>query len=205
LAKSSTYADVVAACLEKIRPQIEAQITQSNVFYDTYLFASGKIKLSGGALKVPITQTATTQTWYEKEPEVRKFHFIGGKSSKFWQIYEPMDVGGGHQFAVKVEYGRIGSSGQNHTKVFWNQTAALKYYEKIIAKKLDKGYVEQQKSAKKKQAVPAGCSHDSLQRVGLQFKCNGCGDTVEWQQSLTEISPVEAEKKAKRFINLNWR
>lgn len=222
----TSYNDVMAATLEKLRPAIIKAVEEKNAF----CFAFKEFNKHS----LPkVTQTAATQTWFKndgaEEPEMRKFHFIGGESSKYWQIWEPMDVGGEHQFAVKVEYGRIGKNAQQHTKEFWNQISALHYYEKIIKSKLNKGYVEQQKptkktaQAKKAQAIidqviidddfshldaveaasKTPCEH-VLKRKGKKWICQRCGDSVELETKVS-MPPLEVEAKAKRFINLNWR
>jgi len=67
---------------------------------------------------------------------VRRFEFNDAKSAKFWEIaLTGTDV--------VARYGRIGSDGQSTTKTFANLPAAQKYYDKIIAEKVEKGYEEQ--------------------------------------------------------------
>lgn len=65
----------------------------------------------------------------------RRFEFIEGTSSKFWEV----STSGTN---VTVRYGRIGTNGQSQTKSFTSPTAAGQHAEKQIASKLAKGYRE---------------------------------------------------------------
>ena len=65
----------------------------------------------------------------------RRFEFVEGKSSKFWEIA----VAGSE---VTVRYGRIGSDGQTNVKSFADEAAARKHADKLIEEKTDKGYEE---------------------------------------------------------------
>jgi DNA ligase-1 len=65
----------------------------------------------------------------------RRFEFSEGGSNKFWDIA----VTGGE---VSVRFGRIGTNGQTQTKKFPDPTAAAKHADKLIAEKIEKGYVE---------------------------------------------------------------
>ena len=77
-----------------------------------------------------------------KKPEVvtptsgqRRFEFNDEKSSKFWEIA----VSGSD---VTVRFGRIGTTGQTQTKSFADDAAATKHADKLVAEKVEKGYVE---------------------------------------------------------------
>jgi DNA ligase-1 len=65
----------------------------------------------------------------------RRFEFVGGSSSKFWEI----SVQGTE---VTVRFGRIGSQGQGNGKSFPDKAAAMKHAEKLIREKTGKGYQE---------------------------------------------------------------
>lgn len=65
----------------------------------------------------------------------RRFEFVQGNSSKFWQISVLEGV-------VAVEYGRIGTVGQAQHESFPDAVGAAKRAEKAIREKLAKGYVE---------------------------------------------------------------
>jgi len=65
----------------------------------------------------------------------RRFEFVEGTSSKFWEITT-------NNREVTVRYGRIGSNGQTQTKSFTSDTAAADHAEKQINSKLAKGYRE---------------------------------------------------------------
>jgi len=67
--------------------------------------------------------------------ETRYFEFVGGSSSKFWEV----SITGSD---VTVRYGRIGTDGQSKTKSFSDEAAAVRHAEKLIAAKTGKGYVE---------------------------------------------------------------
>lgn len=65
----------------------------------------------------------------------RRFEFVEGKSSKFWEI-----VRAGND--VTVHFGRIGTAGQTKTKTFPDETAAQAHADKLIEEKVGKGYAE---------------------------------------------------------------
>ena len=65
----------------------------------------------------------------------RYFEFVEGTSSKFWEI----SMSGSD---VTTRWGRIGTDGQSKTKTFKDEAAAKKEYDKLIAEKTGKGYVE---------------------------------------------------------------
>lgn len=65
----------------------------------------------------------------------RRFEFVGGNSSKFWEVrVEGRDV--------YVAYGRIGSTGQTSFKSLQTAEAATSHAEKLVREKTAKGYVE---------------------------------------------------------------
>ena len=68
-------------------------------------------------------------------PFKRYFEFVGGNSSKFWEI----DLAGNQ---ITVRFGRIGANGQSQTKVFADPALATKTAQGLIREKLGKGYVE---------------------------------------------------------------
>ncbi|MDF9831870.1 putative DNA-binding WGR domain protein [Ereboglobus sp. PH5-5] len=65
----------------------------------------------------------------------RTFEFSDGSSNKFWTI--TLD-GKAHT----VNYGRIGTAGQTQTKEFASDSDAQKSFDKLVAEKTKKGYVE---------------------------------------------------------------
>ncbi|MCI0702460.1 MAG: WGR and DUF4132 domain-containing protein [Planctomycetia bacterium] len=69
----------------------------------------------------------------------REFQFSEGKSHKFWTI----ELSGKSH---TVNFGKIGTTGQTQTKDFTSEDEAKKSYEKLIAEKVKKGYVEQTKT-----------------------------------------------------------
>lgn len=65
----------------------------------------------------------------------RYFEFSDGNSNKFWEVSLDGQV-------VTVRYGRIGTNGTTKVKELASTEAALKHYEKLIAEKESKGYLE---------------------------------------------------------------
>jgi DNA ligase-1 len=68
-------------------------------------------------------------------PSLRRFEFVEGSSSKFWEI----QVAGPE---VTVRFGRMGTKGQTQTKSFGDSAAANAHADKLVAEKTGKGYVE---------------------------------------------------------------
>jgi len=65
----------------------------------------------------------------------REFEFRDGSSDKFWKI--TLDGS-----ATTVNFGRRGTNGQTQTKEWASEDEARKNYDKLIAEKVKKGYVE---------------------------------------------------------------
>jgi len=65
----------------------------------------------------------------------RSFEFVEGSSSKFWEVW--MDGS-----EVRTRYGKIGTAGQTTIKDEGDEAKAKKLYDKLIAEKTKKGYVE---------------------------------------------------------------
>ena len=65
----------------------------------------------------------------------RHFEFVGGSSSKFWEI----QVQGKD---VTVRFGRIGTQGQTQIKSFPGAGKAAQHAEKLIREKTGKGDAE---------------------------------------------------------------
>jgi predicted DNA-binding WGR domain protein len=65
----------------------------------------------------------------------RRFEFVEGKSSKFWEISRD-------GCDVTVRFGRIGANGQTQTKTFADETKAEAHLNKLIDEKVGKGYEE---------------------------------------------------------------
>lgn len=65
----------------------------------------------------------------------RRFEYVEGTSSKFWEISN-------NNREVTVRYGRIGTNGKSQTKSFTSPAAAAQHADKQIAAKLAKGYRE---------------------------------------------------------------
>jgi predicted DNA-binding WGR domain protein len=66
---------------------------------------------------------------------VRRFECTQGSARKFWQISH-------HGLEVTVSFGRIGTKGQTQVKQFATHARAQHELQKLIAEKIEKGYVE---------------------------------------------------------------
>lgn len=66
----------------------------------------------------------------------RYFEFVEGSSSKFWEIQMEGDT------AFTTRYGKIGTDGQSSMKEWPNEAKAKAEYDKLVAEKTKKGYVE---------------------------------------------------------------
>lgn len=78
---------------------------------------------------------------------MRRFEFVGGISSKFWEISQS-----GTQ--VTVRFGRIGSDGQTQAKDLGTWDEAAERVRKLVAEKLREGYVEVEGSGPRPEDVP---------------------------------------------------
>jgi predicted DNA-binding WGR domain protein len=65
----------------------------------------------------------------------RRFEFVGGGSSKFWEI----ELDGR---SLVTRWGKIGTAGQSQGKRFFDAAMATKEADKLVAEKTKKGYVE---------------------------------------------------------------
>lgn len=78
------------------------------------------------------------------------FEFNDGKSNKYWSI--TVDA-----HCVKVQYGKVGTSGQTQEKFFNSEEEAIKEANKLVKSKTSKGYVEA--------PLPAGLSEPTPKEV----------------------------------------
>ena len=65
----------------------------------------------------------------------REFHFTDGGSQKFWAV----EVQGK---SFTVQFGRLGTTGQQQQKTFKSEAEAQKAADKLITEKTRKGYAE---------------------------------------------------------------
>ncbi|MFM2431906.1 MAG: hypothetical protein RLZZ511_3119 [Cyanobacteriota bacterium] len=77
----------------------------------------------------------------------RSLRYTDSKSDKFWEI-QLVDA------SHTVRYGRYGTAGQTQTKEFDRDDAALKSFEKLVAEKLKKGYVDDGAAIAAVQSIP---------------------------------------------------
>jgi predicted DNA-binding WGR domain protein len=99
--------------------------------------------------QVPVVQKAkqtveeipmsSNSAGFKFDGQFQRFELVDEKSSKFWEIR----VDGA---SVEVRYGKIGTTGQNQTKEFGDESAALRHAEKMVGEKLKGGYVSLSKA-----------------------------------------------------------
>jgi predicted DNA-binding WGR domain protein len=68
-------------------------------------------------------------------PPVRRFEFVRGTSSKFWEISQS-------DSEVTVHFGRIGTKGQTQTKDLGSWDTAAERVRNLVHEKLREGYKE---------------------------------------------------------------
>jgi len=78
---------------------------------------------------------------------VRRFEFVGGGSSKFWEISQSGSE-------VTVHFGRIGTNGQTQTKGHDSWEDAAERARKLVAEKLKEGYQEVAGSGQRPETEP---------------------------------------------------
>jgi predicted DNA-binding WGR domain protein len=139
---------------------------------------------------------------------MRTFEFKDGSSNKFWNI----------ELKVKsftVTFGRIGTAGQTQTKDFPDAAKAQKAYDKLIAEKTGKGYIETTAGGAPKAATPSATAITPVQQMlekglGENFhdlathsayadhlleQNDPRGELVQTQLSLEDASKSAAERK----------
>ena len=90
-----------------------------------------KVPAPSPALPAPKSEAAARP----KAATARRLEYTEGGSSKFWEVA----VSGAE---VTVRFGRIGANGQTQTNALADEAAAVQHAAKLVAEKLDKGYVE---------------------------------------------------------------
>lgn len=125
----SLYDDVNKIAFEKAKQQIYEQISKDNAFYRYYVK-----KKTGGT-------------------DVKLFENTKGGHNKWWKVYPPYEVKGGI-WGVRVEFGKIGKSGQTRVHAEATEDLAWRYYSEKLDEKKRKGYTQKSatsESAKLKQ------------------------------------------------------
>jgi DNA ligase-1 len=103
--------------------------------------AAADAKSAAAPLEVPsespvvLTSQAPDSTAVGGSTANRHFEFTDGKSNKFWEISRSGSD-------VTTRWGRIGTAGQSKTKIFVDESAAIKQEAKLIGEKTGEGYVE---------------------------------------------------------------
>lgn len=135
----------------------------------------------------------------------RTFHCTRGRSRKFWSVDVDEPASAPPCAVVRVQFGRIGTAGQSHIKIFNTAWAATRYYHAKISEKLGKDYYEVSESAQPATApvkLPP-CPHSQLGQVRARvWKCLRCGDEVEFGEVQIASEDV-IEKRARRFFNVD--
>lgn len=108
--------------------------------------AKGTSSFVIGGQQFDIEPNARTPLAVPTAAGARYFEFVEGTSSKFWEVR----IDG---TAVKTRYGKIGTPGQTTLKPFGSAADAQKEFDKLVAEKTKKGYVE---SSPAGGASPAG-------------------------------------------------
>lgn len=86
-------------------------------------------------LAKPAKPAAESGSSKSSDAEARYFEFVDGKSRKFWEIKLE-----GSYFTTR--YGKIGTDGQESMKEYDSEEKAQREYDKLVAEKVKKGYVE---------------------------------------------------------------
>jgi DNA ligase-1 len=100
--------------------------------FPSYVGVRGDIPQPAGEVKETPARVQPTE-WLAGQP--RRFEFVDGGSSKFWEVSRD-------GLAVTVRYGRIGTAGQSKTKELGDEAAGVRHAEDLIREKTGKGYVE---------------------------------------------------------------
>lgn len=147
---------------------------------------------------------------------MQRYEYIGGSSRKFWEI-DPVHQEGDDEWVVRVKFGRLGTAGQTHSKVFGWKTAAERYRTSKVEEKLRKGYTLKNAPKPIQKAQPTftqtvpwdwqppkpikpACQHVTITRTGNKYKCNACGDQVEFDKPQVAAEAPEFETKVRRFF-----
>jgi len=99
--------------------------------------ANGPNPVKGGGATKPGRVVADPSTAKAVGP--RYFEFVEGSSSKFWEI--SLD-----DTSFTTRYGRLGTEGQMSMKEYDSHEKAQKEYDKLVAEKTRKGYVEKRQN-----------------------------------------------------------
>jgi len=102
-----------------------------------YKLVGGGGRTSGSAAAKPAAKPAalTPAAAGPGTPGARYFELVEGTSRKFWEIKLDGE-------SVTTRYGKIGTDGQTTEKELDGKSLAFKEYDKLIAEKTKKGYVE---------------------------------------------------------------
>jgi predicted DNA-binding WGR domain protein len=184
-----SYDEIVRITLERLRPKILEQMAESSGPMMLYLDKKGL----GHAVK--------------------HFENTKGGNSKWWKVFPPYLIKTG-MWGIRVEFGKIGKSGQTRVHAEATEDTAWRYYHEKMSEKKRKGYILKastnesaklkaiQAAAKRKLNKKVECTHATLVIAGKnKWKCGSCSTVIEFGKSL-ETQSREEVNEAVRYINL---
>ncbi len=111
----------------------------------------------------------------------RELVFADGSSNKFWNIELDGD-------AHTVSFGRVGTAGQSKTKAFGSSEEAKQSFDKLVAEKLKKGYVDSN-GAKQASAAAAAASPTKAAKTAGKTNTKPTEQRPEPKASVTTARP----------------
>jgi predicted DNA-binding WGR domain protein len=126
------------AVVERIRRRLEGHLEPVETPDDPppLRSATGRRRPPRVAVAVAATAAAAAAVELPTPGAGRRFNYVAGPSSKFWQISRTGNI-------VFVTFGRIGTSGQTQMKDLGSEEAAEAYVKRLIGEKTRKGYAEE--------------------------------------------------------------
>ncbi len=94
-----------------------------------------KAEAKGEPQPVPVSTPVSSKGATMATTTKRYFEFVEGTSSKFWEVWTE-----GNE--VVTQWGKIGTEGRETRKAFPDAAKTQKEYDKLVAEKTGKGYVE---------------------------------------------------------------
>jgi predicted DNA-binding WGR domain protein len=153
-----------------------------------------------------------------KEGTMRHFEYTKSGGGKFWNVFPPHKINS-NMWGVRVEFGKLHSSGQVRVHAERTENLAWRYYNTKLEEKQRKGYVQKHDSTyanprptyasprptkRKTKGAQAECGHKTLTISGKNtWKCSECRTVIEFGAGFDRIneSPGD-ETEAGRYINL---
>jgi predicted DNA-binding WGR domain protein/ribosomal protein L37AE/L43A len=150
----------------------------------------------------------------------QRYEFIGGSSAKFWEVDTPFEVE--NKWAVRVVFGRLGTVGNVHVKLFGSYSQARIYYDNKVWEKKNKGYKLKMQDNRFSAGDPKKglvawyeipkpnpkpivkpCGHEHLHKKGEnKWECSDCKSVVEFDKREPKTEAKVEEAKVRRFIDM---